>query len=204
MKIRNACIVLIGMLAIPLAAEDNDLGWYFLGGFTVFPDGTSIEVASTEGYGKRWGAGFQINSFFGLEFARDSAPALNDAAIVKIFEQDFDDTINTYDIKSSYNRFSSIVGKFTVPVIKSANLIGKLGYANYSYRSKVEFQSKSELQFSGKFEEDYGLTPTASLGVEFPFRKGFGPSAGIELAVTKVFEEEVESVWGTASFLIRF
>lgn len=204
MKIRTACIVLIGMLGVPLAAEGNDFDWYFIGGFTVFPDGTSVEVTDTEGYGNRWGAGFQINSFFGLEFARDSAPAMNDAAIVDLFEQDFNDTITTYDIKATFNRFSSLVGTFSVPVSNSTKFIGKIGYANYSYRSKVEFKSKSGIQFSGKLEEDYGLSPTASLAVEFPFRKGFGPSAGIELAISKVFEEEVESVWGTVSFLIRF
>lgn len=204
MKIQTACIVLIGMLCVPLVAEGNDFDWYFIGGFTVFPDGTTVEVSDTEGYGSRWGAGFQINSFFGLEFSRDSAPAMNDAAIVALFEQDFNDTITNYDIKASYNRFSSIVGTMAVPVSKSINILGKFGYANYSYRSKVEFESNSGLQFSEKLEEDFGLTPTASLGVEFPFRKGFGPSTGIELAVSKVFEEEVESVWGTVSFLVRF
>ncbi|MXZ56060.1 MAG: hypothetical protein F4Z14_07815 [Gammaproteobacteria bacterium] len=204
MKIRSLFIVLIGTLGVPLVAEGNDFDWYFIGGFTVFPEGTSVEVANTEGYGNRWGVGFQINNFFGLEFARDSAPAMNDSVIVENFELDFEDTITNYDIKAAYNRFSSFVGTFAVPVSKSTNIVGKVGYANYSYRSKVEFESKSGLQFSGKLEEDFGLTPTASLGVEFPFGKGFGPKPAIELAVTKVFEEEVESVWGTVSFLLRF
>ena len=192
------------MLVVHLAAEGNNLDFYFIGGFSIFPEGTSIEVASKEGYGNRWGAGFQINNFLGLEFARDSAPAMNDAVIVDIFERDFEDTITNYEIEAAYNRFSSIVGTFAVPVSNFSKIVGKVGYANYSYSSKVEFESKSGFQFNGKLEENYGLTPTASLGIEFPFRKGFGPSAGIEFAVSKVFEEEVESVWGTVSFLLRF
>lgn len=204
MKIRSLFLVVIGMLGVPLTAEGNDFDWYFIGGVTLFPEGTSVEVANTEGYGNRWGVGFQINSFFGLEFARDSAPAMNDTVIVENFERDFEDTITNYDIEAAYNRFSSFVGTFSVPVSRSTNIVGKVGYSNYSYRSKVSFESKSGLQFNGKLEEDYGLTPTASLGVAFPFRSGFGPKPAIELAVTKVFEEEVKSVWGTVSFLLRF
>ena len=204
MKFRSLLIVLIGMLSVNLAADSKDFNWYFIGGFTVFPDGTSVEVANTEGYGNRWGVGFQINKYFGLELARDSAPAMNDSAIVKNFERDFEDTITNYDIKAVYNRFSSFIGTFALPLSKSTRVVGKVGYANYSFRSKVEFTSKSGLQFNGKFEEDYGLSPTASLGVELPFGKGFGPIPAIELAVTKVFEKEVESVWGTVSFLLRF
>ncbi|MYI77439.1 MAG: hypothetical protein F4077_06740, partial [Gammaproteobacteria bacterium] len=103
MKIRSLFIVLIGTLGVPLVAEGNDFDWYFIGGFTVFPEGTSVEVANTEGYGNRWGVGFQINNFFGLEFARDSAPAMNDSVIVENFELDFEDTITNYDIKAAYH-----------------------------------------------------------------------------------------------------
>ena len=129
---------------------------------------------------------------------------MNDALIIENFERDFEDTITNYDIEAAYNRFSSFVGTFAVPVSRSTNIVGKVGYSNYSYQSKVSFESNSGLQFNGKLEEDYGLTPTASLGIAFPFGKGFGPKSAIELAVTKVFEEEVESVWGTVSFLLRF
>ena len=204
MKIRLACVVLVGILGVPLAAEGNDFDMYFFGGFTVFPEGTSVEFASKEGYGNRWGIGFQINNFFGLEIARDSAPAMDDLAIVEFFERDIADTITNYEIKTTINRFYSLVGTFSVPISDYTKIVGKVGYANYSYRSKIEFESNSRFQFSGTLEEDYGLTQTASLGIEFPFRKGFGPSAGIEFAVTKVFEEEVESVWGTVSFVFGF
>lgn len=152
------------MLVVPLTADGNDFEWYVVGGFTVFPEGTSVEIANTEGYGNRWGVGFQINSFFGLEYARDSAPAMNDALIIENFERDFEDTITNYDIEAAYNRFSSFVGTFAIPVSRSTNIVGKVGYSNYSYRSKVSFESNSGLQFNGKLEEDYGLTPTASLG----------------------------------------
>ena len=204
MKIRFACLVLIGTLGIPLVAERNDGCVYFLGGLTIFPEGTSIEIASKEGYGNRWGMGFQFNSFFGLEIARDSAPAIEDASIVKIFERDLESTVTNYEIKSSYNRFSSLVSTFSVPVSKYTKIIGKAGYANYSYQSKVMFTSNSGIQFDGKLEEDYGLTPTASLGVRFPLWRGSGPRVGIEFAMSKVFEEEVESTWSTMSFFFRF
>lgn len=204
MKIRLACVALIGILSAPLTAEGNDFDLYFFGGFTIFPEGTSIEFASKEGYGNRWGMGFQINDFFGLEIARDSAPAMDDRAIVDFFERDIADTIANYEIKTTLNRFSSLVGKFSVSISNYTKIIGKVGYANYSYRSKVDFESRSGFQFSGSLKEDFGLSRTASLGIEFPFRRGFGPSSGIEFAVSKVFEEEVESVWGTVSFRFGF
>ncbi len=59
MKIRSLFIVLIGTLGVPLAAEGDDFDWYFIGGFTVFPEGTSVEVANTEGYGIGGAWGFK-------------------------------------------------------------------------------------------------------------------------------------------------
>lgn len=204
MNIRFACVALIGTLSVPLTAEGNDFDMYFFGGLTIFPEGTSVELASEEGYGNRWGMGFQINNFLGLEIARDSAPALDDLLIVEFFEQDFAEKFTNYEIETTYNRFSSLVGTFSVPISNSTTIIGKVGYANYSYKSKVDFQSNNGFQFSGTMEEDFGLSPTASLAIDFPFRQRFGPSAGIEFALTKVFEEEIESTWGTVSFRFGF
>lgn len=204
MKIRSICVALVGLLGIPLVAEGNDNGVYFLGGLTIFPEGTAVELSSKEGYGNRWGIGFQVNEFFGLEVTRDSAPALDNALVVNVFKGDFEGTVTNYEVKSAYNRYSSLVGTFSVPFTKHTNIVAKAGYANYSYSSKVHFESNSGFQFNGKLEEDYGLAPTASLGIRFGLRRGFGLVGAFELAATKVFEEEVESTWGTMSFIFGF
>ena len=54
----------MSMLVVPLTAEGNDFEWYVVGGFTVFPEGTSVEIANTEGYGNRWGGWFSNKQFF--------------------------------------------------------------------------------------------------------------------------------------------
>lgn len=204
MNIRLVSAAMALLFVVPLVADGNDLDLYCFGGFTIFPEGTSIETASQEGYGARWGAGLQINDFFGLEVARDTAPVLDDATVLDVFAQDLDDTVTNYTVDASHNRFSSLLGTFAVRVSDYTKIIGKVGYADYSYRSKVEFTSQNGVQFSGKLNEEYGLTPMASFGVEFPFKRGFRPGAGIEFVVSKIFEEEVESVWGAVSFLFRF
>ena len=172
------------VLAIPSLGQNAN--WYSFGGLSLYTE--DVDTLVGDGIGFSLGVGTQFNKTFGVEFFVDGAATLDPSVLVSAMEDEWDITLNSYEIETQRNFYTGIVGTFTFPVDEKISLVGKVGYVRYSVESKILLKQWEDDYYVYEGSEDLsfkeqGNEPAVSFGLLFPIKE----KSSFEVSLTKHF-----------------
>ena len=166
------------------------------GGF--FQEDTGSTIGS--GSSIRFASGDEYNDWFGLEIFGEITPAISPDAVLEDLEQSLNQTILSYRIKTRNNGYVGILGKFSHEMKNGMSLFGKVGVAWYeAHRVSVDLTLVSDddrvlFTYHELESDETGFTPVISIGVERPWPYLDSKHSSIELMLTKMLDDKVDSL----------
>ena len=178
--------VLLLVLSLPVFAQEES-NWYAFGGLSIQSEDTETLVG--DGLSFLVGVGFQFNKSVGLEFRVDNAPTIEPDSLVDAFEDELNITLISYEIETTPNVYSSILGTLTFPMNETRSVILKAGYTTYSVETEFVIDyAESDRFFYRNIDlsfTDEGSDPIISAGLQF--FTGKDKKRSWEISATKIF-----------------
>ena len=143
------------LLVFSLPALSEEVNWYVYGGLSLHSEETETLVG--DGIGLQLGLGAQLNQTFGLEFRIDTAPAIEPDSLIDEVEQEFNISVINYEIETTPNVYSSILGTLTFPMNDTTSIILRAGYTTYSVETEflIDYAEDSRFYYQ---DLDFSIT----------------------------------------------
>lgn len=178
--------------------EERNYRVYVTIGVGFFQEDTGSTIGS--GSSIRFASGDEYNDWFGLEVFGEIAPAISPDAVREDLEQSLDQRILSSRIKTRNNGYVGVLGKFSYEMKNGMSLVGKVGVAWYEAHQVsgdliLSSDDDHDLFTYHEFESDEtGFTPVFSIGVERPWPYLDSKHSSVELMLTKMLDDKVDSL----------